>query len=132
MTPKKFRLILALYLAIVVLAIVGHVVGAPNLPPPLREFVAAADKTTWMVGWLGGAYLTMASMACIGLLLFKNWARLLFVIVTLVGSIPWDGPTVYPAMEYLFINLEFVLAGVIIALSYWSPVRERFLSVSSS
>jgi hypothetical protein len=120
MSIKKFRLILALYLAFVVLAIVGHVVGAPNLPPPLREFVAAADKTTWMVSWLGVAYLMMASISCIGLFLFKNWARLLFVVATLVGAIPWDGPTVYPAMEYLFINLEFVLAGVIIALSYHS------------
>jgi hypothetical protein len=128
MTPKKFRLILALYLTFVVLAIIGHVVGAPNLPPPLREFVAAADKTTWMVSWFGIAYLIAASISCIGLLLFKNWARLLFVVVTLVGSMPWDGPTVYPAMEYLFINLEFVLAGVIIALSFWSPVRERFVA----
>lgn len=128
MTPNKFRLVIALYLAFVALAIVGHVVGAPNLPPPLREFVAAADKTTWMVGWLGVVYLVMASIACIGLLLFKNWARLLFVMVTLVGSMPWDGPTVYPAMEYLFINLEFVLAGAIIALSYFSTVRERFVA----
>jgi hypothetical protein len=124
---KKFRLILALYLTFVVLAIVGHVVGAPNLPPPLREFVAAADKTTWMVSWLGVAYLMMASISCVGLFLFKNWARLLFIVATLVGAMPWDGPTVYPAMEYLFINLEFVLAGVIIALSYFSPVRERFV-----
>jgi hypothetical protein len=128
MSIKKFRLILALYLAFVVLAIVGHVVGAPNLPPPLREFVAAADKTTWMVSWLGVAYLMMASISCIGLFLFKNWARLLFVVATLVGAMPWDGPTVYPAMKYLFINLEFVLAGVIIALSYFSPVRGRFVA----
>lgn len=128
MSPKKFRLILALYITFVVLAIVGHVLGAPSLPPPLREFVATADKTTWMVGWLGITYLMMASISCIGLLLFKNWARLLFVVATLVGATPWDGPTVYPAMEYLFINLEFVLAGVIIALSYCSPVRERFVA----
>lgn len=108
------------------LAIVGHVVGAPNLPPPLREFVTTADKTTWMVGWLGVTYLIMASISRIGLLLFKSWARLLFVLATLISAMPWDGPTVYPATEYLFINLEFVSAGAIIALSYCSPVRERF------
>jgi hypothetical protein len=128
MTPKKFRLIIALYLAIVVLAIVGHVVGAPKMPSPLREYVAAADKTTWMVGWLGITYLVIATISCIGLLLFKSRARMLFVVAMLIGVMPWDGPTVYPAMEYLFINLEFVLAGVIIALSYWSPVRERFVA----
>ena len=39
---------------------------------------------------------------------------------------PWDGATVYPAMEYAFINLEFVLAGAIIAAAYWSAVRDKF------
>ena len=46
--------------------------------------------------------------------------------VTAFGAMPWDGATVYPAMEYAFINLEFVLAGAIIAAAYWSAVRDKF------
>lgn len=52
--------------------------------------------------------------------------RPLFVAVTTFGAMPWDSATVYSAMEYAFINLEFVLAGAIIAAAYWSATRDKF------
>ena len=126
MTPTLFRILIAIYLTCVVLAIVGHVATSATLPPALYEFVKLADIHGWMASWVGIAYLACATIATIGLILFKSWARPLFAAVTLFGAMPWDGATVYPAMEYAFINLEFVLAGAIIAAAYFSPVREKF------
>ena len=126
MTPKQFRILIGCYLACVVLAILGHVFTAGQLPPPLRDFVKAADETTWMATWVGVAYLVAATVSTIGLIIFKPWARPSFALVAVFGAMPWDGPTVYPALEYLFINLEFMLAGAIVAVAYWAPVRERF------
>jgi len=128
MTPARFRLLIAAYLSCVVLAIVGHIVTAAALPPALYEVVKLADSHGWMSSWVGIAYLTSATIATIGLILFKAWARPMFAAVTLFGAMPWDGVTVYPAMEYAFVNLEFVLAGAILAAAYWSPVRDRFIT----
>jgi hypothetical protein len=128
MTRTKFRGLIGGYLLCVGLAIAGHVLGVEKLPLALREFVVEADKTTWLVGWMGYGYLAAATIACIGLLLFRHWARPLFVAVTLFGLMPWDGATVYPPLEYLFVHLEFVFAGAIIAAAYWSPVKDSFVA----
>ena len=45
MTPKIFRMLIALYLLCVVLAVVSHIATAPDLPEPLRGYVAAQDAT---------------------------------------------------------------------------------------
>ena len=126
MTSGLFRLLIALYLLCVVLAVVSHIATAPDLPEPLRGYVSAQDATSWMTGIGGMAYLALASISTAGLLLFRRWARPLFAVVALAGSVPWDGATVYPPLEYLFVNLEFMLAGAAVALSYVPPVRERF------
>ena len=126
MTPKQFRILIGCYLACVVLAILGHVFTAEQLPVALRDYVKVADQTTWRVSWVGMAYLTAATVSTIGLIIFKAWARPTFAVVAVFGAMPWDGHTVYPAMEYLFINLEFMLAGAIVAAAYWAPVRDSF------
>ena len=126
MTPLRFRLLLAADLVAVVLAITGHIVTASDLPAPLWEFVRVADGSTWMTTWVGVLYLVSATASTIGLLLFKAWARRLFTILAVLGAMPWDGPVVYPPLEYLFVNLEFILAGAIIAAAHWSPVGTFF------
>jgi hypothetical protein len=128
MTPRRFRIVIALYLLTVVCAIGGHIVTAHQLPPALRAFVHVADGTTWMAHWMGAVYLAAATVSTIGLILFKAWARPVFTVVAVFGAMPWDGPVVYPAMEYLFVNLEFMLAGGIVALAYFSPVNTYFNS----
>lgn len=126
MTPKMFRVLIALYLLCVVLAVVSHIATAPDLPEPLRDYVAAQDATSWMTGIGGMAYLALASISTAGLLLFRRWARPLFAAVALAGSVPWDGATAYPPLEYLFVNLEFMLAGAVIASSWAPAVSARF------
>jgi hypothetical protein len=126
MTPKMFRALIALYLLCVVLAVISHIATAPALPEPLRGYVAAQDASSWMTGVGGMVYLALASISTAGLLLFRRWARPLFAVVALAGSVPWDGATVYPPLEYLFVNLEFMLAGAVIALSWAPAVSARF------
>ncbi len=126
MTPTQFRLLIATYLVAVVLAIAGHILTAAELPAALREFVRVADGTTWMGTWVGALYLVLATASSIGVLMFKAWARSLFTIVLVFGAMPWDGPVVYPPLEYLFVNLEFILGGCIVAAAHWSPVGELF------
>lgn len=126
MTSKQFRTLIGCYLACVVLAILGHIFTAEQLPVPLRDYVKIADQSTWMASWVGVTYLVAATASTIGLIIFKAWARPSFALLAVVGAMPWDGHTVYPALEYLFINLEFMLAGAIVAAAYWAPVRSRF------
>ncbi|MBP6096360.1 MAG: hypothetical protein KBF58_01185 [Methyloversatilis sp.] len=125
MTPRLFRALIALYLLCVVLAVTSHVLTAPDLPPPLRGHVEAQDAVSWMVGAGGMAYLVLASIATAGLMLFRSWARPLFAVVAVCGAMPWDGATIYPALEHLFVN-ELMLAGALIALSYGADLRPRF------
>lgn len=127
MTPGLFRLLIALYLLCVVLAVVSHIATAADLPEPLRVYVAAQDETIWMTGTGGMVYLALASISTAGLLLFRRWSRPLFAVVALAGCVPWDGATAYPPLEYLFVNLEFMLAGAVIALSWAPAVSARFM-----
>ncbi|MFM7295233.1 MAG: hypothetical protein ACKO1K_10565 [Burkholderiales bacterium] len=126
MTSNQFRILIGCYLACVVLAILGHVFTAEQLPVALRDYVKTADQSTWMASWVGVTYLVAATASTIGLMIFKAWARPSFALLAVFGAMPWDGHTVYPALEYLFINLEFMLAGAIVAAAYWAPVRSRF------
>ena len=126
MTPRTFRALIALYLLRVVLAVISHIASVPALPEPLRGYVEAQDATSWMTGIGGMVYLVLASISTAGLLLFRRWARPVFALVALAGSVPWDGTTVYPPLEYLFVNLEFMLAGAVIALSWTPAVSARF------
>jgi hypothetical protein len=126
MTSAQFRLLVATYLVAVVLAIAGHILTAAELPVPLREFVRVADGTTWMATWVGALYLVLATASTIGVLLFKAWARSLFTVLLVFGAMPWDGPVVYPPLEYLFVNLEFILGGAVVGAAHWSAVKDLF------
>ena len=105
----------------------------PLLAPELRAYLdrqAGAPLTALdLIGTVAGlAFLGLAVAATVGLFRFRNWARRLFLLLTLFGFVPVVamGPTVETGAATALAEAATLLSGVILALVYWSPVRDRF------
>ncbi len=74
---------------------------------------------TWLGLWL---------IASVGLFFFQNWARHLFLILYVVGTllIPLSGFSAQGPMENFFGQIATVLDGAILALAYLSPLAQNF------
>ena len=73
---------------------------------------------------IGVAYL----VATVGLLLFKNWGRVLFLMLTVVNaaSMPLYGIGIQGPYESVIGNIVTVCDGVILAMCYLSSVSNEF------
>jgi hypothetical protein len=64
----------------------------------------------------------------VGLLLFKNWARLLYLILY-IAAIPtylFDDVTVFSSVALMIYDFGMILSGFILALLYFSNVGKFF------
>ena len=76
---------------------------------------------TWFCLWL---------IAALGLFFFQNWARHLFLALSLVGlaMAPFSGFVVQPPIDALFSTINLLLDGAILAMAYLSPLSVCFLT----
>lgn len=78
------------------------------------------------------ATLMVALVLCIasfvGLLLFKNWSRLLFLacFVLFLPVYPFIGITVSSGTSQIFYDLSMMTSGAVLALIYCSPVADYY------
>jgi hypothetical protein len=105
----------------------------PLLAPELRAYLdrqASAPLTAYdlIEMAVGLAFLGLAAATTVGLFRFKRWARRLFLVLTLFGFVPIlaMGPTVETGAATALAEAATLLSGIILALIYWSPVRDRF------
>lgn len=66
--------------------------------------------------------------ALIGLLLFKNWGRIAFVLCGVV-AFPFtmmDGPYIASGLSGVFYDLSSIASGVILAMMFLPPISEEF------
>lgn len=131
---RTFRFILLLLTACLFLGGIDLVLSRRTLPPELQTYkhsVAAADRaggSLALEGALSGGFILAYLVAIIGLYRFWPFSRPLFVITIVVGFILSFsfGPRVEARSVASFDDAISVLEGVVIALLYWSPIRERF------
>jgi hypothetical protein len=64
----------------------------------------------------------------IGLFFFRRWARPLYLVTTILATLllPVSGPYVASGWSQMIDELGLIVSGVILALIYWSPLKELF------
>lgn len=131
MTESRYQKLLWIYIALILAAIVSgffpmhseNLEAAYNAEPEPwfinHYWIAVVGATIFVLAWLAGL---------IGLFSFRNWARALSTYTTLIGFFiyPLIGTSLYSGLESAFIDASATLWGVILALSYFSPISERF------
>ena len=72
--------------------------------------------------------LVLLLVALIGLLLFKNWGRIAFILCGVVGFpiIMMNGPYIASGLSSVLYDLSNISSGVILATMYLSPISEEF------
>ena len=105
----------------------------PLLPPELRDYLdrQASEPLTGrdLIEMAAGVvFLSLAAAATVGLFRFRRWGRRLFVALTLLGFVPIVamGPTVETGAATAMAETATLLSGIILALVYGSPIRDRF------
>ena len=68
------------------------------------------------------------AFASVGLVFLRNWGRYLFLVLVVwdVLSSPFFGLAVYSPFDQLLAIGSAVLAGVILAVAFWSPLSQAF------
>jgi hypothetical protein len=77
---------------------------------------------------IGYLFFVGYSVILIGLLLFKNWARLSFVVITIASVLftAIQGIQVMPAIEATIQYITTLIDGATIAIMYLTSVGQRF------
>jgi hypothetical protein len=72
--------------------------------------------------------LVLLLAALSGLLLFKNWGRIAFVLCGGVGFliIMMNGPYITSGLSGVLYDLSNIASGMVLAMMYLSPVSEEF------
>ena len=133
MTKRAFRGLVLVSLALLFLGVVVELVSESSLPEPLRSYVQAEGEkelqpSDWLILAAVLVALPLLIAATLGLCFFKNWARwaYLVVCVVFVAFSPLLGPVVQPAWSAAFEDCSTILTGVILALSFFSPISAYF------
>ncbi len=132
MTAQKFRLFVWLHLALALAAIGAAflpnsfspelLAAYENEPPPWgaeNEWPLIAFAVLLLVPWVA---------AFVGLLRLKRWGRALALYVTALSliALPTFGPTLTSGLETAFVEAAAMCWGAVLALAYFSDVREHF------
>ena len=129
MTIRLYRAFLLASLAIEIIAMVVGAASTAGLPPELREYRERTNQAipVWIA--VVGLLALVGGIVCIiGLWMLRRWARTLYMALLIAGVVivPFAGPYVETGWSYGLYALANLLGGVIVALSYWSPVSAHF------
>ena len=75
-----------------------------------------------------GAWFGLWLIAAIGLIFFQNWARHLYLALSLLNPAlaPFSGFMVQPPIDALFFATNLLLDGAILAMAYLTPMSDSF------
>ena len=129
----RLKLFVCLEAAFVFCTVVLSFFDSQLLPPELRDYKASVEAAPFsLLDWIGGGFciilLLTALTATIGLLLSWRPARFLFLWtrIAVVAAGPFQGTNVEPGWAALFDDSAILTAGVIIAILYYSRLRELY------
>ncbi|MEH6552386.1 MAG: hypothetical protein V7744_20620 [Pseudomonadales bacterium] len=129
MSKNQFRWILFAWLLLSVFSVAFEYIWPNPIANQAYEYVLE-QETEWTerefstLSLLAGVAIVSAIVSYVGLLLFKSWARHLFVFSLLLTLClyPWVGVTVFDIYSLVLSELSTLLTGVILMLVYYSPV----------
>lgn len=135
MTTKQFRLLLVANLFFSIVASLINFAFPSALPEPFlhAQSVYDAQQSTSSVSYILiiiFVLLILVSLITtyVGLFRFSSWAPRMTVFTTLLGtlSLPVMGVSVSSGWEAMLTDLSTTFWGVILALVYFSPIKDKF------
>jgi len=105
-----------------------HIDHEPEITDAL-SWVGYGAKFSWNVIEIAShAFLFAYGVICIGLIYFKNWARVAFVFFTVISLIAnlGFGLSVYTAFGAMYVQVMYVLDGFILAVIFFSGLSKHY------
>jgi hypothetical protein len=110
-----------------------------TIPPLVPEEVRFAEEMYWNEMSSAGfafrlgvfiVYVAASLVAFVGLYLFKRWARTANLVLAALIIVVWPamGHVVLSGLAQGLGEIALLLWGAVLALAYFSPIRERFES----
>jgi hypothetical protein len=130
-----FRALLCVFLLLVIAEVASDIMTVGWLPEPLRKHVEEQMKPGGPVtpdlailAMFSLLSLSLMLVSLIGLWLFWRPARMLYTLclLTLGCAVAASGTVVESALTTVLSYMNTVIAGVILGMIYFSPVREHF------
>jgi hypothetical protein len=136
MTPIQFRYMLVAYLSLGIFGGIFDFLFPSAIPETLANAQNAhdADLPSALIisaGILGVIILFCGIIVTFGLYMFRPWAPRLALVVTLLALpiYPLLGFQVASGWSMAITDLATTMWGAILALAYFSPLKERFFVV---
>lgn len=142
MMPSEFRMVLIFRGAVIMNAallislLLWDWLWTSDLSLVRLAITSEGEGSVWplaMSWWIYVLYPLVSLFSYAGLLIFSNFARVLFLVLVLFGLI-WstgDGLAVTYGYESFASIALGILDGVVLALAYLSPLSERFQNWSN-
>lgn len=103
----------------------------PDFPDPnsmLGQYLSAIPNTILLT--LAITMVLVLIVNLIGLWLLRNWARHLYLAITIIGfallALDYQTPVIYSTAESLLWDLLNITTGASIAMMYLPPLADRF------
>lgn len=133
MSKNKFRLLIISSLIFAILAGIYDYLWIDPVSEQIMDYAYEIEPEivgTQLIVILAVGILAIvfAIISFIGLLLFKSWAKPLYLagFVLFMPLYPFFGVTVYSGASQIFYDLSLIASGAILALLYFSPVSEFY------
>lgn len=142
---KVFRGLVASSLGLFALSI-GISFLEPDFPDAVNEYLDGDGAGPLLSGLFSGplslqillgalvlGFLAAYLASCVGLLLFRRWARATFIGVAVAGIvvIPWEGVSLTTPLMSLVETLFSMIDGAILVMLLFDPIKAKFAKSSS-
>lgn len=134
-----FKVVLIAGLVFQVISVAAGVALVETLPPLLQRYLAEVANAEISVGFAillsfyFLAVLVLMPVNYYGLWKFRAWARVLYVVVSIVFTLllAFTGPVVMSGLAYMFFSIALILEGALIAMMFIGEVGEKFSKAKS-
>jgi len=134
MSKNNFRVLVISSLALAILAGVYDYLWIDPISGRVMDYAYEIEPEIEGVQLIvfavvGTLAITFATISFIGLLLFKSWAKRLYLasFILFMPLYPFLGVNVYSGASQIFYDLSMMASGAILALLYFSPVSKFYL-----
>ncbi len=133
MSKNNFRLLIVVSLVLAVVSGLYDFIWPDPITEKVIDYAYELEPETEesdliYYGVIAIADTVFAIVSLIGLLLFKSWARHLYLagFILFMPLYPFMGVTVYGGFNQMFYDISMLMSGAILALMYFSPVANYF------
>ena len=133
MTRKNFRILLVLSWLLVIAGVVVSFATKNSLPSELQSYLERVENAPLTNGEIVLAvvditFVVFAIVLTVGLYRFRRWAKTLLPVSYVLGLvlIPVNGPYVESGWVSILFYSGSLMDGIILALVYFSPLKEFF------